>query len=180
VSDTKFDAGSGLRGVVALAALALAAGITGMIEPDVRLAQSRVEDARSTLGSDAVAFGGEARLRVERATLARRFAEDFRVDPQAQILRRLSEAMRRHGVRFSSTQDGAVTQPEAGPGARQEFEDVHLTLELQGSYRGVLMVVDELARDCELARVESASLHRAGDGLNAHLSIALLRPIRGV
>jgi hypothetical protein len=175
----RIDAGSGLRGVVALAALALAGGIAGTIEPDVRALQSRVDDARLTLRSDEVAFGGAARLRGERSRLAIRFASAFAIDPQAQILRRLAAALRRHGVLFSSTQNGAVTPEPSAAGVHPEFEDVHLTLELHGSYRGVLLVVDELARDCELARVESASLHRAGNALNAHLSVALLRPARG-
>jgi hypothetical protein len=175
VSDPRFDAGSGLRAALAFAALALAVGITGMIEPDVRAAQERVEDARLTLRSDAIAFANAERLRAERSRLSARFARTFEIDPQAQILRRLSAALQRHGVTFTSTQNGAVV-PAATSGARTEFEDVRLSLELRGSYRGVLMVMDELARDCELARVDSASLHRAGDGLSARLAIALLRP----
>ncbi len=178
MSDARFDAGSGLRAALALAALALAVGITGMIEPDVRAARERVEDARLTLRSDAIAFANAERLRAERSQLSARFARAFEIDPQAQILRRLSVALQRHGVTFSSTQNGAVA-PAATTGTRAEFEDVRLSLELRGSYRGVLMVMDELARDCELARVDSASLHRAGNGLNAHLAIALLRPAAG-
>ena len=145
------------------------------MEPDVRGAQARVDDAHLTLRSDEIAFATADHLREERARLSARFARIFEVDPQAQVLRRLSAALRRHNVLFLSTQNGAVAPAATGSGARNEFEDVHLTIELRGSYRGVLMVVDELARDCELARVDSASLHRAGDGLNAHLSIALLR-----
>ncbi len=176
MSEARFDAGSGLRGAVVLAALALSVGIGGTLEPDVRSEQAKVDEARLTLASDQVAFANEGRLRTKREQLSARFAHVFEVDPQAQILSRLSGALRRHGVTFTSTQNGTPVQ-SAPHATRDDFEDVRLTLELHGSYRGVLMVVDELARDCELARVDSASLHRAGDALNAHLAIALLRPI---
>jgi hypothetical protein len=178
MSSVRFEPRSGLRGAALLGAVAIAASVLALSEPDVRAARSRVDDAEVVLRSDEVAFASAARLRSERDRLSAEFAHSFAVDPQADVLRRLASALRRHGVAFSSTAN-ASTVPVKSPGAAAaEFEDVNLSLELRGSYRGVLMVVDELSRDCELARVDGASLHRSGSELDAHVTLALLRPLR--
>ncbi len=177
MSDARRESASGLRAAIGAAALTLAVALIAALEPDVRAARERVDDARLTLRSDQVAFADAGRIEGERARLTHRFARTFAIDPQARVLHGLSATLARHRVTFSSTRNGALATPSTV--GQREFEDVGLTVDVRGDYRGVLHVVDELARACELTRIDSASLHRAGDALNAHLTIALLRPASG-
>jgi hypothetical protein len=165
-----------LRTLVFFGGLAAVTGAYTRFQPDVGDARARIQDATLTLRSDEIAFASLAGMRSERARLLQRYGLAFKVDPEAQVMRELAAAVRRHGVTFASTQaTAAVRSPDSPSGRRSEFEDVHLNLELQGTYRSVLLVIDELPRDCELARVESATLHRTGRELGAEVSLAVLR-----
>jgi hypothetical protein len=165
-----------LRTLVFFGGVAAITGAYARFQPDIADTRARIQDATLTLRSDEVAFASLAKTRSERATLLQRYGLAFRIDPEAQVMRELAAAVRRHGVTFASTQATAtVRSPDSPSGRRSEFEDVHLNLELQGTYRSVLLVIDELPRDCELARVESATLHRIGRELGAEVSLAVLR-----
>lgn len=142
-------------------------------EPAISDAQLRLRSAELTLRSDEVTFAAMAQLRAEERRLRIRFGREFGIDPQARTLRALALVTRRHHLDFSSSQS-APGMPE-GRAKPNEFEDVHLNLELRGRYRDALAAIDELTRDCQIVRVESATLHRSAETLVLDLSIAILR-----
>jgi hypothetical protein len=146
-------------------------------QPMVGDAANRVGDARAQLQSDRIAFATRASLERERSRLRRRYASTQAGYGESDFVRRLSVLSRKRRVRVISAE---VAPPNSAEVARKQepaaLEAVNLRLELQGSYRGLLLAIDDLSRESDLVRVDSPSLRATGLEVDASVPIILLRP----
>jgi hypothetical protein len=150
------------------------------LEPGVDAARARLDEARSRLRSDALVFAARPRLIAERQRLLPRYGASADGATESQLLRILATASKRFGVEFVSGSVAASApldsrQPYPG---QADFDELRLAVELRGSYRGLLMTIDDVTRNADLIRVDGASLRTNGPSIDAAIPITLLRPHR--
>ena len=114
-------------------------------QPMVDAAIIRLEDAQARLQSDGVAFATKAGLERERGRL-RRYATAAAGRGEADLLRRLSVVTQKHHVRVLSAD---VAPPSSRPADSQTREPAALEgtaarIEMTGSYRALLLAIDDL------------------------------------
>jgi Tfp pilus assembly protein PilO len=157
-------------------ALAILAGalVFFHFEPQIDEANARVEDARSQLRSSEVLIAAVPRLRAERDRLRRRYEPVFEENPEAVFLRDLASVVRRHGDNVVSSSTGHT--PSDSRTASGLFDHVALTLELRGTYRGLLAAIVDLSRGNEIVSVAAPSFRRDGRTLVASVPIEIFEP----
>jgi hypothetical protein len=160
------------------AALAGSAAGFFLWQPMVDAAMTRLEDARARLQSDRVAFATKAGLERERDRLRRRYASAAAGRGEADLLRRLSLVAQKHHVRVLSAD---VAPPSSRPEGSQTHEPAALEstaarIEMSGSYRALLLAIDDLARGSDLVRIEQPSLRAAASAIDASIPVVILRP----
>jgi len=158
---------------------ALAGATSGYIlwQPIVEASAIRVDDARARLESEHVAFATRARLEHERDRLRVRFASVATGHEEGNLLRRLATVTRARGVRILSADVAPASIPDARrPRDPAALDGVGARIELEGSYRALLLAIDELGRTSDLLRIEPPSLHTSGSRLGATVQLMLLRP----
>jgi hypothetical protein len=146
-------------------------------QPIVDASAGRIEDARARLQSERVAFATQAGLERERDRLRGRFASAAAGHEEGDLLRRLAAVTRARGVRLVSADFApSGTSDKRKPHDPARLDGVGARLELEGSYRSLLLTIDELGRTSDLIRIEPPSLRASGSRLAATVELMLLRP----
>jgi len=161
-------------------AFAVAAGtLAGYLlwQPMLGAAADRLGDARARLQSDRIAFSTKAPLERERERLRRRYFSAQAGLGEVDMLRKLAGLTWRRRVRVVSAE---VAPPNPAEIVRNPdpsaLEAVNLRLELQGSYRELLLAIDDLSKELDLVHVDAPTLRAIGSEIDASVPIVLLRP----
>jgi Tfp pilus assembly protein PilO len=145
-------------------------------QPQIASLETRLDNDQSALRSEEVAFAETPRLRSERERLARRYGTLLGANPEAIFLRELAWNIRRHGVTLQSS---AASQDRPVPGLRAPaalLGQTQLSIELRGSYRGLLAAVGELSHGSEIVGVNTPALRRDGDAVVATIPLTIYAP----
>jgi Tfp pilus assembly protein PilO len=169
-----------VRIVAVLSCIVAAFVVFFTFAPDVDAASLRLDQASLQLNSDSSAFYQLGLLRAQRDQLSKRYARLFEQNPEAVFLRSLASDVARHGLTLVSTAESqdthGVPQPQ-GSTATEKFGDkTTLTIEMRGSYRNLLAAIGELSIGSEIVRVDSPTLRREGDAIDAVVPVSIYEP----
>lgn len=177
MSSTRTDAPRLIR-IAALACTVVAVvSIWLAYAPQIDAIQTRIDDGRSELRSDETAFSQANVLRAERARLADRYATLLAQNPEAVFVRELATTVKRHRVALlgtNVTQDAATNDAD---GANVPFSRTRVSIEMRGTYRGLLATIADLSTGSEIVEVREPNLHRDGDAIAATVPVIIYEPL---
>lgn len=173
------DAPRTIRIATLLAALAAGVLVYLAYAPRIAAAERRLDDDVAQLASDEIAIGETAAMRASRDVLARRYAALFAKSPQAVFVRDLGKTALRSGVTIVGTTATHDPEADAARAPGSVLRGTTMTVELAGSYRGVLAAIADLSLGSEVVRVDAPTLRRRDGGVDATIPITLFEPAGG-
>ena len=139
------------------------------LEPSVDAARARLEDSTARLRSDAIVLAARPHFLAERRRLSQHYGALAAGATESDLLRSFAAASKRFGVEFVSGNLTAAI-PALAPGSRSanrsEFDELRLAVQLRGSYRSLLLAIDDVARNAQLIRIDGASLRGTGRSIS--------------
>ena len=157
---------------LAVAATASLAAVFAGLSFDGALAElnRRATDDRATLASDRVAFSEQAHLQAKRTLLRDRLRAMLRDDAEAQLIRELGRIAHRRHVWIEE----AATLARAQTHLLAESTGERLTLRLRGTYRDLLLSLDDLSLGPAVVDVDTPTISKQGGQLEASIPVTLV------
>ena len=144
-------------------------------EPRVESLRYHIADTEAALRSVEVAQSEMPQLREERDALAMRYAHFVTQNSEAVFLHDVANIVRVRRLRLLTTSMARASNAKTNRGASAYLE-THVTLEMRGAYRNVLLAIGDLSTGSAIVAVEAPNLHRDGDAVVASVPVVIYEP----
>jgi hypothetical protein len=140
--------------------------------------QYRIDDAEAALRSGEVAASEMGHLRDERDALASRYARRLNSNAQAIFLRELIALVQARDVTLVATSLSRAKPTRGNADGPELLTPTHVTLELRGTYRNLLLLIAALSTGSEIVAVEPPDMRRDGTAVMASVPVTIYEPAR--